>query len=125
MKKQNSKWIKPLLVWGIVVSAVALLQYMKGFPIWHGLSDGFFTGAVFFLGIGGFRLASNAGCFDLISYSVSHTFRLHHPKDEKREDFFTYRERRRQTPYETGMLICIGAVSLGLSILLVAVGRSI
>ena len=109
------------LAGGAVICAVAIvLELELGYPLIHLLSDGFFVAAVMLLGSGGIMAARNAGCFDLMGYSMKTLFGMMTPGSRlgdpsERETFVDYREKKAEKRRSPGPTLLAGAVYLVLA----------
>ena len=120
---QPGDTVRRLIFFSIaIVGFVALLQSRRGYPLWHALSDGFFTNAVLFLTLAVLRLAANAGCFDVAGYGIRHVFVSHYPKAGEDEDFLAYRQRKRRTPPPVKPLFVLSVISFALAAVMLRFG---
>lgn len=127
----SENWKKLLisLISGMVIAVVVVaLNWSSGYPIIHKLCDGFFVAAVVLLGVGGLKVARNAGNFDMISYGVKSALYItlpwlksNSPLEHKEEDFVSYKERKRGERKPANDLLIAGVVYLVLASMLLIV----
>lgn len=113
------------LVVGLLIAVpVALLDWGMEKVLLHRLCDGFFVAAVVLLGVGGLKVARNAGTFDMMSYGLGAAFKMTFPwiKMEKKDaDFVAYKERKREERKPAADLLIAGAIYLVLALIFLAI----
>ena len=115
------------LAGGAVIGVVAVvLELELGYPLIHLLSDGFFVAAVMLLGIGGITAARNAGCFDLMGYSMKTLFGMMTPGSRlgdpnERETFLDYREKKAEKRRSPTPMLLAGVIYLILAGIMLAI----
>jgi hypothetical protein len=115
------------LAGGAVIGVVAVvLELELGYPLIHLLSDGFFVAAVMLLGIGGITAARNAGCFDLMGYSMKTLFGLMTPGSRlgdpsERETFVDYKEKKAEKRRSPAPMLLAGVIYLILAGIMLAI----
>ena len=121
---------KPVLtnfVIGILIAvAVVAIEWQYGYPLIHLLSDGFFVAAVLLIGIGGIAAASNAGCFDMMGYSMRSLLgvvipasRMGDPREQ--ESFLEYKERKSEKRKSPLPLLIAGGIHMVLAVIMLII----
>ncbi len=121
---------KPVLtnfVIGVLIAvAVVAVEWQYGHPLIHLLSDGFFVAAVLLIGFSGIAAAKNAGCFDMMGYSMRSLLgvvipasRLGDPND--RESFLEYKERKSEKRKSPLPMLIAGAILLVLAVIMLII----
>ena len=109
-----------------LVAAVAVFFFRRdrGFPLIHLLCDCCFTAGVLLLGLGGLKVARNAGTFDIAIYGVDSALRITLPwvmKEKKDADFVAYKERKMEERKPAGDLLIAGAIYMALALIFLVI----
>lgn len=109
------------LVFGLVI-AVAVIggRWNPEGNILHQLCDGFFVAGVLLLGMGGLKVARNAGTFDMMVYGMDAALRITLPwvmKEKKDADFVAYKERKQEERKPAYDLLIAGGIHMALAMI--------
>ena len=128
MSQQKKSFIVWLIIGLFTTAGIVALNWYQDYTWPHMLCDGFFTTAVFLLGLGGLKFVRNQGVFDMMSYSISNVFQIHYPFSKmdsplnaRPEEFVDYKERKRAKRKGAADLVWAGVVYIGLSLIMLVV----
>ena len=122
------------LVCGIVIAGVVIaINFGRGHGVLRLLCDGCFVAGVLLLGTGGLKFFRNEGMFDIFSYSIKSVFQIHYPfakmnsplEEKKKEDYATYKERKREKRKSPADLLWAGLIFMALAVVFTLVNALI
>ena len=126
MKELKKPLLTNVLIGLVIAAVVVAIEWQYGYPVFHLLTDGFFVAAVVLLGIGGITLAKNAGCFDIMGYSMKSLFgvvipgaRLADPHDN--ETFLDYKERKAEKRKSPASMLIAGGIHLAVAVVMLII----
>ncbi len=121
---------KPILIHVLIgfgiAALVVLIEWGYGYTLMRLLSDGFFVAGVMLLGMAGITFATNAGCFDMMGYSMRSLLgvvipgtRLGDPHDG--ESYLDYKERKSEKRKSPAPLLFSGAFHMSISMVMLVI----
>ena len=124
MTEKRKKILINLIIGLVVAVAVFIFRRDREFPLIHLLCDCCFTAGVLLLGMGGLKLARNAGTFDIAIYGIDSALRITLPwvmKEKKDEDFVAYKERKLEERKPAGDMLIAGGIYMALALILLVI----
>lgn len=113
------------LNFGLVIAAIVFFfRRDNGFPLVHQLCDCCFVAGVLLLGMGGLKVARNAGTFDMMAYGLDSALRISLPwitKEKKDADFVAYKERKKEERKPATEMLIAGSVYMALAVILLII----
>ena len=128
MDDKRKRLIVDLIFGLLVAGAVILINANRGHAVTRLLCDGCFVAGVLLLGTGGLKFVRNEGMFDIFTYSIKTAFQIHYPLtkmnsplEEKKEDYPTYKERKKEKRKSSADLLWAGLIFMALAAVFLAV----
>ena len=124
MTEKRKKILINLMVGLVAAVGVFFFRQDRGFPLIHLLCDCCFTSGVLLLGMGGLKLARNAGTFDIAIYGMDSALRITLPwimKEKKDADFVAYKERKMEERKPAGEMLIAGGIYMALAVILLVI----
>ena len=123
MDEKRKRFLINLAFGAVITVVVMLITARRDFGFIHLLCDGCFVAAVLLLGTGGLKFVRNEGVFDIFSYSIKSVFDVHYPfskmhsplEEKRKEDYATYKERKKEQRKPAADLLWAGLVYLALA----------